>query len=114
MGPVFRPGAAHVAAEQNIGVVARLFILDVPRVRVLACYFATRKKLLRFLQIETREDHRLRETRIVAAVPKRISEAHGMRQAKGGSVKIERAAFAVVPCQDSGASLFVWRQRMKN
>src|SRR6266481_6691449 len=100
--PVNRPGQPQVPAQQNVRMVARLFVDHTEWIGILRGDSTTLEQFFAFIQIEAGDDDRLRLPWVVAAIPEGICQAHGVRQAESGAVEIQRACFTVIPSKNSG------------
>src|SRR5215472_5412272 len=86
--PIDRPGQAQVAAKQNIGMIARLFVLNAKRIGILRGNATVIEEFSALIQFEACDDHGLRQPGIVSPIPEGIGEAHGMWKAKRGPYKL--------------------------
>jgi hypothetical protein len=77
--PVDRPRHTHVPANQNVGMIPRLFVFDTKWVRVFFRHSVSLKQFSAPIEVEACEDHGLRQLRVVSALPKGICQAHRVR-----------------------------------
>src|SRR5579859_3625851 len=85
--PVIRPRHPQVAAQQDVRVISRLFILDAVGICIFRGDRTVFKQLLSLVQIEAGNDYGLWLARIVSTIPKRIGQAHSMWQTQRRSVQ---------------------------
>src|SRR6266852_2257600 len=108
--PVDGPRHTQVPANQNVGMISRLFVFDTKWIRIFPGHSTSLKEFSALIEVEAREDHGLRQPWVVSAIPEGIRQAHRMRQAHRGTVEIQSARFSIVPCENSGMLLLFHRQ----
>ncbi len=108
--PIDIPRHAQVSTNQDVRVIARLFILDTKRIGIFGGDDTAVKELPAFVQVEAYDDYCSREPWVEAAVPEGICQAHRMRQAKCGAVQVEGASFSVISSEDFSVLTLFFRQ----
>src|SRR5258708_30611965 len=110
MFPVIRPRHSQVPTQQNVRMVARLFVFEAKWIRICWGYNTAVKEFSAFIQVEARQDHSLRQPWVVPPIPEGICQTHRVRQAKRGTIEIQSACFSIIPGENSGVLLLCRRQ----
>src|SRR5271166_5367557 len=108
--PELRPALFRWAANVNVRMVLRLFVLDPVWIPSMTGQPARFEVLIHVLSAESNYDDRLRRRIAIAAIPEGINAADCAWQPVFRAVKVDSASLAIIGADDAELRPFLRRQ----
>src|SRR3954467_15281501 len=108
--PELWPRLARIAAEEDVGMIFALLVLDAVAIGVVADEFATLKECVDVVAAETENDQGSRRRIGITAQPIRVGPTDWLWQSEILAIHSDRSGFAVIGGKDAGLRTFGRRQ----
>src|ERR1039457_6226616 len=112
--PEVGPSLAQSAADVDVWMVARFFVLYTIGIRSMPGELAGREVAFKEAAGQANDNQRLRGRTSIPALPKRVNAADGLWQSIAGTIQIDGASFAVVARQDAEVDAILLWQRISD
>ena len=112
MFPELGPTLAEVTADENIGMIAGLFVCDAEAVPRMPSHLTGGEFIFHEPTRESDDDDGFRRRNAVAALPKGVDAADGLWQSVARAIKIDSSGLTVIGAEDTQVGAIILRQRI--